>query len=389
MNQRYKNIVLLIISFVIVYSIVYLERHKPTHLSTDAKDIVITPQTPENLDSPSIKKVTEDRKDILAIKAKKYQKAKELVDIQGFINSDAFKLSDIAGKKVILIDFWTYSCINCQRTLPYLKAWNEKYKDKGLVIVGVHTPEFDFEKDYNNVLSATKSLGVTYPVVLDSNRGTWTAYDNQYWPHEYLIDIDGYIVHDKIGEGDYDVTERAIQDALKERNEVLGLTDTINTKISNPSDVIDMNNFLLGSPETYFGASRNEYLGNGEIEKMGSQIMTIPETIKSNTLYLGGTWNFTQEFSETAGMKSSIVYKYKAKNVYFVASSKDGIKATVLIDGKIIDPSMAGKDVDKDGTVTIKENRLYDLVKGVDYKEHTLQLQIEGSGLDAYTFTFG
>ncbi len=359
--------------------------HKPTHLASDAKDVIVAEAPTNNL----TKEEQDTRAKVLTDKAGKYQKAKELVDAQGFINTDAFKLSDIVGKKVVLIDFWTYSCINCQRTLPYLEAWNEKYKDKGLVIVGVHTPEFDFEKDYNNVLAATKKLGVTYPVVLDSNRGTWDAYNNSYWPREYLIDIDGYIVHDHIGEGEYDVTERAIQDALKERGTVLGTNDSIDTKIAKPSDVIDMNGFLLGSPETYFGSLRNEYLGNGTKYTNGLQMMTIPETITQNTLYLGGDWNFAPEFAETVGTKTNITYKYKAKNIYFVASSKNGVPIRVFLDGKIIEKPISGEDVGLDGSAWINENRLYDLVHGADYSEHTLRIEIDGAGLDAYTFTFG
>jgi hypothetical protein len=150
-----------------------------------------------------------------------------------------------------------------------------------------------------------------------------------------------------------------------------------------------MNNFLLGSPETYFGFTRNNYLGNGSWHTSGIQTLSLPEVPKLNTLYLGGTWDFTSEYAESKSTNSGLMYKYKAKNVYFVASSKDGVRATVLLDGKPIDPSVAGKDVSNDGTVLIKENRLYDLVHGTEYGEHILQIKIENTGLDAYTFTFG
>jgi thiol-disulfide isomerase/thioredoxin len=382
-----KNILLAIVSFLIIAGIVYLERQKPPTISNStAQDVLIQPIAPQK---PLPQAVQDQRKNILAAKAQKYKKAKEIVDPQGFINSDAFKLSDLVGKKVILIDFWTYSCINCQRTLPYLKSWYDKYKDKGLVIVGIHTPEFDFEKKYENVLSATKRLGVAYPVVLDSNRGTWNAYDNQYWPREYLIDIDGYVVHDHIGEGEYDKTERAIQDALKERATVLGLDEEIDMGISNPADAITMNSNQVGSPETYFGAFRNEYLGNGMKYESGVQNLTASEAPRSSVLYLNGLWNFSNEFAENKDQSGKIFYKYTAKNVYLVASSQNGVKAKILLDGKPIDASQRGKDVDESGTVMIKENRLYDIVHGSDYGTHTLEIDIQGAGLDAYTFTFG
>jgi thiol-disulfide isomerase/thioredoxin len=152
-----------------------------------------------------------------AEKAKIYDSAKEIVSPAGFINTDEnLQIKNLIGKKVVLLDFWTYSCINCQRTLPYITSWYDKYKDAGLEIIGVHTPEFAFEKEYDNVVAATKKWGVNYPVVLDNDYGTWQAYKNRYWPRKYLIDIDGYIVYDHIGEGGYDETEKKIQELLME-----------------------------------------------------------------------------------------------------------------------------------------------------------------------------
>jgi thiol-disulfide isomerase/thioredoxin len=139
-----------------------------------------------------------------------------LAGISGYINThDGFRLSEIVGKKVVLVDFWTYSCINCQRTQPYLNAWYKKYKDAGLEIVGVHTPEFAFEKDRANVVAAVEKFGITYPVVQDNDYQTWGTYGNRYWPRKYLIDIDGYIVYDHIGEGGYEETEEKIQELLR------------------------------------------------------------------------------------------------------------------------------------------------------------------------------
>jgi thiol-disulfide isomerase/thioredoxin len=350
-----------------------------------------------------VKMSTQDRSSIIKAKAQKYPSAIEIIPgagpgSNGFINSQPFTLKSLIGKKVILLDFWTYSCINCQRTIPYLNAWYDKYKDKGLVIVGVHTPEFDFEKDYNNVLNGVKSLGIEYPVVQDNNMATWSAYQNEYWPHEYLIDIDGFIVHDKIGEGSYDETEMAIQKALMEREQVLGMQNNISTSIANPSNVITVDSSKPLSPETYFGSNRNNYFANGQSGLAGIQNLTepLPSAINADAFYLDGSWNFTPELAENTSAGAKIIYKYSAKNVYFVASSKnpnEGVKIKVLRDGILLTGNERGEDVASDGTVTIKENRLYKIVKGSDYGEHTLEIDVMDSGmksrLDAYTFTFG
>ena len=150
-------------------------------------------------------------------KEKMFDVAKEITTPNGYINIDDINIADAIGKKVILIDFWTYSCINCQRTTPFLNAWWDKYEDDGLLMIGIHTPEFEFEKDYNNVADAVKEFGIEFPVVLDNDFSTWRAYQNRYWPRKYLIDIDGFIVYDHIGEGGYDETEKKIQELLEER----------------------------------------------------------------------------------------------------------------------------------------------------------------------------
>ena len=148
----------------------------------------------------------------------KYPRFAELANPDGYLNTDHdITIGEYIGKKVILVDFWTYSCINCQRTLPYLTSWDEKYRDEGLLIIGVHTPEFGFEKEYDNVKRAIEKFNIKYPVVQDNEYQTWRAYKNRYWPRKYLIDIDGYIVYDHIGEGAYDETEEKIREVLKER----------------------------------------------------------------------------------------------------------------------------------------------------------------------------
>jgi cytochrome c biogenesis protein CcdA/thiol-disulfide isomerase/thioredoxin len=325
---------------------------------------------------------------LLAQKAARYAKAPELVTPDGFLNTGGkpISLAQYRGKDVVLLDFWTYSCINCQRTLPYLTSWYAKYKDQGFVIIGVHTPEFAFEHVQSNVADALKKFGILYPVVLDNEYQTWNAYGNQFWPHEYVIDIDGYVTHDHAGEGEYDVTEKAIQAALAERAARLGTTAHVNMPLTT---VADPNLSAVQSPETYFGSNRNQYLGNGTPRKTGTFNFTLPATPDANKLYLGGSWNIMSEYATTNASDGVIEYNYNAHDVYFVASADSAVTIQVLRDGKPVG-SAAGADVDpKTSTATIHENRLYTLVHDATPGKHTIQIKIMGSGVHAYTFTFG
>ncbi len=303
-----------------------------------------------------------------------FEPAKEIVNPSGFINTDGIKIADLVGKKVILVDFWTYSCINCQRTLPYLTDWYEKYKDQGLEIVAVHTPEFEFEKEYANVLAATKKFGVEYPVVLDNDYGTWRAYGNRYWPRKYLIDINGQIVYDHIGEGAYEETEGIIQDLLEERAEKLGeSTDAALMPLTQETE----GTIQAGSPEVYFGSSRNELLANGQPGKNGTQALEAPVSTRINQLYLDGMWNFSEEYAENTAGGAKIVFPYQAKDVYMVARSDNPVRVMVKRDGENV------------GEITVREDQLYTLIDGDEAGEHTLELIIIDPGLQAFTFTFG
>lgn len=327
----------------------------------------------------------------LTKKEQEFDRAKELVNPDGFINTEKFKIADLVGKKVILVDFWTYSCINCQRTTPYLNAWYQKYKDQGLEIVGVHTPEFEFEKKYNNVAQAVNDEGIKYPVVLDNADATWNAYANRYWPHRYLIDIDGFIVYDHIGEGAYDETEQKIRDALDERMRVLHMQGTVQQHLEQPKNVTTVDPSKLGSPETYFGASRNRFLGNGQPGKTGVQSFVEPHQIEPNTLYISGSWSIEDQFAETTAAGDTITFKYQAKNIYFVASSAMGTRIKVLRDNKPLGQE-AGDDIAPDGlsSALIKDAKLYKLIQDpTGYGEHILKIIIEKPGLRAFTFTFG
>ncbi|HVZ75784.1 MAG TPA: redoxin domain-containing protein [Candidatus Paceibacterota bacterium] len=322
-------------------------------------------------------------------KALAYQKAPELAGIDGYINTDGqpIDLAQYIGKDVVLIDFWDYSCINCERTTPYLNAWYEKYKGQGLVIIGVHTPEFSFEHELANVQAAVNAAGIKYPVVLDNEYKTWNAYQNEYWPNEYLIDIDGYVVHEHAGEGEYAETEAAIQAALAERAARLGGSAVATSTVTiAPTDFS-----AIQSPETYFGSNRNEYLGNGQQGVAGAQAFTLPQSAPApNTLYLGGAWTVAPEYAE-GGAGADILYQYSAHDIYMVAAPAGGAPAVVrvLLDGKPVG-ALAGSDVDPaSGTATIDSDRLYKLAHDVSPGIHTIEIEVVSGTLDAYTFTFG
>jgi thiol-disulfide isomerase/thioredoxin len=402
MNKNQK-IVLAIILVIVVGAIVWLEAIKPHNGPT------ITAQQQAALDAASSTtgaatsgttnfaapgganalEVTPaqflaSRASIVQQESTKYQAAPEITDPTGWINAQPFTLASQIGKKVVLVDFWTYSCINCLRTIPYLNAWYAKYKNAGLVIVGIHTPEFQFEHDINNVQAAVTKLGIQYPVVLDSNMGTWNAYQNLYWPNEYLINVDGFIVHNNVGEGNYNETESAIQAALTQRDEALGIpTSTVPTGFVTPSDTIAIDYAAIASPETYFGAERNSYLANGPQMTNGVYTLTAPTSsaeISGSSLYLGGKWDFEDQYAQNQNTGATITYEYNSKNVYMVAASADPTKPVtvqIILDGK------------PDGTVMIQANQLYNIVQGTSYGTHMLKLVVQDPGLQAYTFTFG
>ena len=318
------------ISLVAIIGFIFtLERGKPDQISFGG-----TPEIEVNSDADADKKTA-------------FPKAVELVAPGKFINTEPLTIQSLIGKKVILVDFWTYSCINCQRTTPYLNAWYDKYADKGLEIIGVHTPEFAFEKEYDNVLTAVNKFKIKYPVVQDNDYATWNAYKNRYWPRKYLIDIDGYIVYDHIGEGAYEETEKKIQELLSERMIALGETGSIEDKIT-----AEIPQSRAESPETYFGSLRNDRFGSGERGVASKEEFKVPETPLPNTLYLEGTWDITPEYAENTSGNAKIVYRYKAKEVYLVASALKGVRAKIFIDGKPI--TIPGADVTKDGVITIQ-----------------------------------
>ncbi len=351
--------------------------------------VVVFLQSKKIVVAPGELVIVNDMSDRVQEKLKKYEKAKELTTIDGYLNVGGITIQEELDKKnVVLLDIWTYSCINCQRTLPYIQGWYEKYKDQGLTVIGLHTPEFEFEKDIDNVKEASEKFGLTYPIVLDNDFSTWKAYRNQYWPRKYLIDVDGFIVYDHIGEGGYDETERKIQELLEERKEILELEEDISTDMFIPQGVEVVNSGRVNSPETYFGAWRNETLGNGEKLTTGVADFVIPEVVGLNTLYLGGTWNVEQQYAESVSVGSKIVFKYNAQKVFLVMSAKEEVSVRILIDGKPISGDVAGQDV-VNGVVKVNNEQLYRLIENSPVGEHVLEIIIDGIGVSAFAFTFG
>lgn len=355
-----KIIILVLIVIFIVLAIVLIESTKPNRVSQ----------------KETVKLSVDSDEDRIKTKEKKYKAAKEIVRPSGFINSEQFKLADLIGQNVILLDFWTYSCINCQRTTPYLNGWYEKYHDSGLEIVGMHAPEFFFEKDYDNVQDAVERFEIKFPVVQDNDFATWQVYGNHHWPHKYLIDIDGFIVYDHIGEGGYEETEKEIQKALEERKIVLGTSEEIGKELL---DVEEVKSSKVGTPEIYFGSERNKLLANGIKGKSGIQDFAVDEKIESNKLYLEGKWEITGEYAQSQEGGSRIVLKYFAKDVFMVASGEEAVAIKIKQDGKLVE----------NGTIIVGEEMLYHLIKDDNADQHLLEIEIEKPGLNAFTFTFG
>ena len=321
------------------------------------------------------------------IRSGRYIVAPDLQGISGYINSEKFTFEQLRGK-VILVDFWTYSCINCIRTQPYLNAWYETYSGDGLVIVGIHTPEFGFEKDYDNVVDAVSKAGIKYPVVQDNDYATWRAYRNRYWPRKYLIDIDGLIRYDHAGEGAYKETENMIKTLLEERSKKLGAEIDLEKK-SKLHGVTFTESLLANrvkTPEIYFGYkfSRGN-LGSPEgfsNEKVNSYAQ--PGELVPNKAYLVGDWLNKEDYSELSGNSGKILLNYTATKVNIVASSENAAELKLLMDGQRIAPAFIGSD----GT-NVTEEKLYNIVETVFPETHLLEIEVSQPGFRMYTFTFG
>jgi cytochrome c biogenesis protein CcdA/thiol-disulfide isomerase/thioredoxin len=302
-------------------------------------------------------------------------KAPELIPGGSWFNSNPLTLSELKGK-VVIIDFWTYSCINCQRTLPYLRDWNEKYKDKGLVIIGVHSPEFEFEKNEKNVTQAIKDFKLTYPIVQDNNFATWRAYDNHYWPAKYFIDKDGYIRHTHFGEGEYDESEKVIQELLKET----GASD-VSSKIENPTYQVNAK-----TPETYLGYGRIQNFSSPEvIKKDALGTYSTPKNLDNSQVAYSGNWNIMEEYANPQ-KGASLTISFESKEVFLVMRTK-GVPAKIKV---YVDDKLQYFGVDNiDGIVTVDKDTLYRLINLPTPGKHILRLEFEDNNAELFAFTFG
>jgi cytochrome c biogenesis protein CcdA/thiol-disulfide isomerase/thioredoxin len=306
--------------------------------------------------------------------------APEFVDNQQWFNTPGDRPLTLRGLRgrVVLVDFWTYSCINCLRTLPYLEAWDRRYRKDGLTIVGVHTPEFPFEKEASNVEEAIADNGVEYPVVQDNDQATWNAYGNQYWPAEYFIDARGNVRYTHFGEGEYGEKEQVIRELLAEAGKPVPGKETRVHAVA-PSTTVT-------TPETYLGAARAERFTNSMLSP-GLHDFSAPAGLPDNEFAYHGKWRITLD-SATAAAGASLDLNFGARRVYLVLGSPGhSRRMRVLLDGKPISSADAGSDV-HGGVATISAQRLYNLVDLPRVGHHVLRLVPE-AGVTGYAFTFG
>jgi thiol-disulfide isomerase/thioredoxin len=308
----------------------------------------------------------------------------------GWINSEPRTAAGLRGK-VVLIEFWTYSCINWLRTEPYVRAWAEKYKDKGLVVVGVHSPEFEFEKNVANVNWAAKNLKVDYPIAIDSDHAVWNAFDNHYWPALYVADAQGRIRYHQFGEGNYGQTEAAIQQLLRAAG-ASNIDDTLasvdGSGIEAASDSGD-----LQSGENYLGYQRTEnFASPGDVVSDERHVYDYPARLRLNHWALSGDWTIGAQAIAPNQANGRIAYRFHARDLHLVmgpATSGTAVRFLILLDG--MPPGDAhGLDVDSQGYGTITEPRLYQLVRQPKpIGDRQFEIEFLDPGVQAFSFTFG
>jgi len=309
----------------------------------------------------------------------------------GWINSKPLTASDLKGK-VVLVDFWTYSCINCLRTLPYMSAWAEKYKQNGLVIIGVHTPEFPFEKEKLNVEKAVRKFAVSYPVALDNNYAIWNGFNNQYWPAHYFFDAKGKLRYQHFGEGEYDRSELWIQKLLQERASQQALPVGM-VSVSGQGEQAAALSSEVGSPETYIGYERAQHFASsGGLRHNTARLYAIPDRLDLNEWGLDGLWKDQAQTAVLASPQGRIAFRFHARDLHLVLGpAKDGrsVRFHITIDGQTPGPSH-GTDTDEQGNGEVTSHRLYQLVrqKGA-IMDRTFTIEFLDPGVQAFAFTFG
>jgi thiol-disulfide isomerase/thioredoxin len=305
------------------------------------------------------------------------------------VNSPPLTAEGLKGK-VVLVDFWTYSCINCLRSIPYVRAWAEKYKDQGLVVIGVHAPEFAFEKNTDNVKKAASDLRIGYPVAIDNDYAIWRAFNNQYWPAHYFIDAEGRVRHHHFGEGDYDGSERVIQQLLAEAGKNNVSAGVVAVNASGAEAATDMKD--VQSPETYIGYERAENFVSPRGSVHDSPHVYAAGMPRLNEWGLTGKWTIGGEYAVLDQKDGSVVYRFHARDLHLVLGpgpDDKPVRFRVTIDGAPPGGSQ-GTDVDADGQGVVTGQRLYQLVRqrGV-IADHTFEIRFLDPGVQAYAFTFG
>jgi len=301
----------------------------------------------------------------------------------GWLNSEPLGPAELRGH-VVLVDFWTLTCINWLRQEPYVRAWSQAYRDDGLVVIGVHTPEFSFEHEIDRVRQATKERVIDYPVAVDNDYEIWSAFDNNYWPALYFIDADGMIRDQHFGEGRYEQSERCIQRLLGVERELVSV-EGVGVEAEADWD-------HLRTPETYLGYERSEQFASPDGAALDeSRAYELPERLRLNHWALAGEWTIGRENVVLDQAGGSIAYRFHARDAHLVLSprAREPIPFRVLLDGEAPGPSH-GVDVDEDGNGLLRDGRLYQLVREHDaVRERTLEITFLEPGAEAYAFTFG
>ncbi|UWZ85219.1 thioredoxin family protein [Occallatibacter riparius] len=313
-----------------------------------------------------------------------------LTGANGWINSKPLSPRDLKGK-VVLVDFWDYSCINCIRAIPYIRAWEDKYRNSGLVVIGVHTPEFDVEKQMANVEKAVKRFGVTYPVALDSDYRIWNAFHNQYWPANYFIDSRGKVRYEHFGEGDYDRSERWIQELLKEASSTPLPASPVTANGQGAEAAADLND--VRSQETYIGYARaDNFVSRGGIRRDTEFSYTEPTHLRLNEWGFSGQWLDQRQAAVLKAAGGKIIFRFHARDLHLVLGPSTlgrAIRFRVTVDGQAPGPNH-GFDTDAQGNGVVTDDRLYQLIrqKG-SVRDQTFVIEFLDPGVRAFSFTFG
>jgi thiol-disulfide isomerase/thioredoxin len=306
-----------------------------------------------------------------------------------WLNSDPLTPESLRGR-VVLVDFWTYTCVNWLRTLPYLRAWAEKYRDDGLTVIGVHTPEFDFEGELENVTTQAKALGVEYPVAVDTDYAIWSAFANHFWPALYLADRDGRIRFHHFGEGEYPMTEMVVQQLLDAGDDRAD-DDLVMVEPHGLEVAADWQ--TLATPETYVGYRQSNGFAQEDSARLDApDVYVVPDTLHANEWALSGTWTVAGHAAISNEPGGGITFRFHARDVNLVmgpSSPGSSIRFRVFLDGRPATDA-PGTDVDADATGTVREQRTYQLVRQPgEISDRLVRIEFLDPGIEAYCFTFG